>query len=74
MSSYNGWKNWETWSVSLWISNDEQFYNTALLCGTYFQWVELMAEESIFNNQDGVDFKDSSLDVESLNEFIKNLK
>ena len=24
---YNGWKNWETWVVNLWITNDEQHYN-----------------------------------------------
>ena len=21
--SYNGWKNWETWNVALWIDNEE---------------------------------------------------
>ena len=25
--SYNGWKNYETWNVNLWIQNDEGFYN-----------------------------------------------
>lgn len=26
MSTYNGWKNYETWAVNLWLSNDEASY------------------------------------------------
>jgi uncharacterized protein (DUF1810 family) len=28
-SSYNGFKNWNHWNVSLWINNDEGLYNLA---------------------------------------------
>lgn len=27
-SSYNGWSNYETWIVNLWLGNDEGSYNT----------------------------------------------
>lgn len=26
--SYNGWTNYETWNVNLWIDNDEGMYST----------------------------------------------
>ena len=32
---YNGWKNYETWAVALWIDNDQGTYN----------WSRYLAEE-----------------------------
>ena len=26
MEKYNGWTNWETWDVNLWVMNDEGLY------------------------------------------------
>ena len=28
--NYNGWSNYPTWAVNLWLSNDEGLYNEAL--------------------------------------------
>lgn len=28
--SYNGWRNYDTWNVALWIENDEGLYNRAV--------------------------------------------
>lgn len=25
-STYNGWTNWETWNVGVWLDNDEPMY------------------------------------------------
>ena len=26
---YNGWSDWTTWNVALWINNDQTFYSIA---------------------------------------------
>jgi len=28
--TYNGWKNYPTWAVNLWLANDEGLYHGAL--------------------------------------------
>ena len=30
--TYNGWKNWDSWNVALWIANDEVLYKMAEEC------------------------------------------
>lgn len=30
-AQYNGWKNYPTWAVNLWLSNDEELYNETRL-------------------------------------------
>jgi hypothetical protein len=30
MSSYNGWRNWETWNVNTWINSEEPLYRAAV--------------------------------------------
>jgi len=30
MIAYNGWKNWETWVVNLWLTNDQELYDLTL--------------------------------------------
>lgn len=46
--SYNGWKNYETWNVSLWLDNDE---------GTYNEVREIMREVKASHEDDDDDIR-----------------
>ena len=80
--SYNGWENYETWNVALWIGNDEGLYREARSCRDYGQFVERMREfgEDCGNTTgisretpDNVAWNDSGLDTDALDEMIAEL-
>ena len=71
--NYNGWANYETWNVSLWINNTRGLYEVATRCGPYARFVEYMHEEQIFETGDGVKWDDPKLDLEELDEMIDEL-
>lgn len=70
---YNGWTNYETWNVALWIGNDEGLYNLARECRTYARFVEDMRELGQTETPDGVAYNDSGLDLEELEEMMSEL-
>lgn len=67
MSKYNGWKNYETWNVALWINNDEGLYNIAKDCQDFRQFANVVG---IGGTLDGVSFSHVDLDIEALNGVI----
>ena len=87
-TTYNGWKNYQTWNVSLWINNDEYLYNLAQESRGYEDFVarlqddiegvpQLFGEECFpalyYQTPDGVSWNDSALDIPRLNEMIWEL-
>ena len=64
--SYNGWENYETWNVALWINNDEGLYNLARECGSYQDFVEYISE-FMTQTPDGVRFDDPAVNAIQLN-------
>lgn len=41
---YNGYKNYETWNVCLWIGNDEGLYSLAASCDDYASFTETIKD------------------------------
>jgi hypothetical protein len=71
--SYNGYENYETWNVALWIQNDEGLYNFAKECGSYQVFSDSMREVGYTETPDRVAYNDSGLDLPILEELILDL-
>lgn len=64
--SYNGWSNYETWNVALWLQNDEGLYNLACESGSYQDFIE---EVTSYGDAtpDGVKWTDPKVNAIQLN-------
>ena len=65
----NGWADWTTWNVALWINNDQGFYSIAKDCKNYADFLyEMQAMIGSFATPDGADWGEAN--IEELNEVI----
>ena len=83
--SYNGWKNYETWNVTLWIGNDESLYNLSLESETYGDFVESVRRLAKISSEAGdpsvsdwgvrtpagVRWDDPAIDTEAIDEHFE---
>ena len=60
---YNGWTNYETWNVALWINNDEGLYHLAQEVGNYVDFIDLLNDQGIVSTPDGVRYDDPAVNV-----------
>ena len=77
MSDYNGWTNYETWNVALWMGNDEGLYHLALDSPNYESFRDALREGGgsiAYETPDGVAWNDSGLDVDALDNMMKELQ
>ena len=87
MAEYNGWTNYETWNVALWIGNDKGLYETAKgfkhQREPYTAFVTSMRELAddygpgentiSIETPDGVAWNDSGLNISELDNMITEL-
>ena len=72
-TTYNGWTNYETWNVALWLGNDEGLYNLIRHCNDYREVVFALLDCGITKTDDGVDYDHININDDEMNEFISEL-
>jgi hypothetical protein len=85
LKEYNGWRNYQTWNVALWIANDEDLYglaqasaHTDIEAGTrprYQHFVDTLLFDpgQYALTGDGVRWDDPDLDIAALDDMIAEL-
>ena len=69
---YNGWNDWTTWNVALWIRNDQTFYSIAKDCKDYMDFLyEMQYMIGSFATPDGADWGEAN--IKEMNEVIEEI-
>jgi len=69
-TTYNGWKNWATWNVALWLGNDENLYRLSRRFVNYKDLANELEEMGTTSTPDGANYKDEDLDTYALDEWL----
>ena len=75
--TYNGWANYETWNVALWIGNDETLYRMAVSASnrglTYAEFARSLMDDGCEETADGVGWDAGELDHVELDAMMDEL-
>ena len=74
-TTYNGWSNFSTWNVALYIQNDYTMYELARKFCSSFEQFRSKADYLYgwVATPDGVKLNDPAIDIEELDEMIQEL-
>ena len=72
--TYQGWSNYETWNVALWLGNDEGLYHMAREWAEHgYKSLSHMFIEFTPATPDGVKWNDSNLNICELDEMLTDM-
>lgn len=71
--TYNGWQNYETWNVSIWLQNDEKMYKIAQKYDSYDALIPRLELNFGAMTPDGVRWMDGTIATDELDEMLAEL-
>ena len=75
-TTYNGWYNYETWNVALYIQNEEMIYRHALANKNlgYRRWAKRFIDEfGEYETADGVAWLHGDIDTDEMDQMLEEL-
>ena len=75
-TTYNGWANYHTWNVALWISNEEMIYRHAKENKNlgYRKWAKRFIDEfGEYSTGDGEAWLHDDIDTDEMDEMLAEL-
>ena len=73
-TGYNGYVNYKTWNVSLFLSSDENLYNLVKHYDSWDKVKEVLLEVGITKTSDDVSFDDVQIDTNEIDEMLAELQ
>ena len=70
-TTYNGWTNYETWNVGLWLGNDQGLYEMARRAMDYDHLVEMLTCIGSETTGDGVRWDDPKVNAVEIDEMLQ---
>ena len=70
--TYNGYKNYETWNVALWLQNDEGLYEFSKSMPDYVTLRDTLRRVGTLETPDKVAYNDSGLDIKALDGLVRD--
>jgi hypothetical protein len=72
-NTYNGWKNYETWNVALYIQNEYNLYTLAKRCKNYSDFLRYSWPDRHAATPDGVRWKSRKVCRTEINSMLREL-
>jgi len=70
--TYEGYANYQTWNVSLWVKNDEMLNSVAREAKDYNDFTDIAKYLGITKTPDDISFTSFKLDTSALDELIRD--